>query len=153
MMERFDKILCNEGMPFGEGRFPRTLFTHFSMTCDYRCWPHNDDTNYGYNIIVWLYLGMTTSNFSFFVCKVCIDMKFICSFLVNAHDTIFCGISCRWKASCQKIPSIWLLEYYIQFSMRNDSTFVVNCRDMVHCLTKKRSVGLLAWHLWWKGIS
>jgi len=33
-MERFDKILRNEGMPFREGGFARTLFTCFSVIHD-----------------------------------------------------------------------------------------------------------------------
>jgi len=54
-MARFEKILSNEGLPSGEGKFANTRITCFSITKDYKCWPHDDPSDYGYGIIVWLY--------------------------------------------------------------------------------------------------
>lgn len=55
LMDRLDKILCNEGLSLDQGGFAKTPFTCFSITRDYECVPHDDPTDYGYGIIVWLY--------------------------------------------------------------------------------------------------
>jgi hypothetical protein len=59
-MAKFDKILENEGLVRGVGCFADTPFTCFSMTRDYICGPHDDTIDYGYQIIVWLYPGITS---------------------------------------------------------------------------------------------
>jgi hypothetical protein len=53
-MKSFYKNLENEGLPKEEGCIRRTPFTCFSITRDYTCGPHDDDSDYGYGIILWL---------------------------------------------------------------------------------------------------
>ena len=55
VMKTLDKNLENEGLLGGEGHFGNTPFTLFSVTRDYYCSPHDDDTDYGYGFIVWFY--------------------------------------------------------------------------------------------------
>ncbi|KAG0566139.1 hypothetical protein KC19_7G040900 [Ceratodon purpureus] len=55
MMDRLDKILLNEGLVEDHGRFGNTPFTCFSITRNYECRPHDDPTDYGYGVLLWLF--------------------------------------------------------------------------------------------------
>ena len=55
VMKTFDKNFENEGLLGGDGHFVNTPFTLFSVTRDYYCCPHDDDTDYGYEFIVWFF--------------------------------------------------------------------------------------------------
>ena len=54
-MENFEKILIDEGLDGEEGRYGGTPFSCFSITRDYNCYPHDDNKDYGFGIIIWLY--------------------------------------------------------------------------------------------------
>ena len=51
-MKTLDKNFENEGLLEGDGHFSNTPFIIFSVTMDYYCCPHDDDTDYGYEFIV-----------------------------------------------------------------------------------------------------
>lgn len=53
-MKRFDNNLEIEGLEGIEGRFAGTPFNCFSITRD-NCIAHDDPTDYGYGIILWLH--------------------------------------------------------------------------------------------------
>jgi len=55
LMENLEKILVTEGLSGTEGLFAGTPFTCLAITRDYLCLPHDDPTDYGYGIIVWLH--------------------------------------------------------------------------------------------------
>jgi hypothetical protein len=54
-MTALEKKLVNKGLPDGEEHFVGTPFTLFSVTRDYSCAPHDDDKDYEYRFIFWLY--------------------------------------------------------------------------------------------------
>ena len=55
VMKTLDKNFENEGLLGGDGHFGNTHFILFSVTRDYYCCPHNDDTDYGYEFIIWFF--------------------------------------------------------------------------------------------------
>jgi hypothetical protein len=54
-MKSFYKNLEKEGLPKEEGCIGQTPFTCFSITRDYTYGLYDDDSDYGYGIILWLY--------------------------------------------------------------------------------------------------
>ena len=55
VMTHLEEVLINEGFNSVDGYFGSTPFTSFSLTRDYSCLPHDDSTDYGFGIIVWLH--------------------------------------------------------------------------------------------------
>ena len=52
VMKTLDKNFENEGLLEGDCPSKSSTFTLFSVTRDYYCCPHDDDTDYGYEFIV-----------------------------------------------------------------------------------------------------
>lgn len=63
VMENLKNVLLTEGLDGNDGHFADTPFTCFAITRDYSCLPHDDPTDYGYGVIVWLH----PSKFTFFI--------------------------------------------------------------------------------------
>jgi len=104
-MARFDKIFSNEGLSSEEGKFANTLFTCFPIIQDYKYCPYDDPSDYGYGIIVWLYPSKIIFVFYSYICKICIKLRFICTFF-SAYCKLFLECCADGRIDIEDFPTI-----------------------------------------------
>lgn len=140
-MQKFDENLENEGLSGKQGRFASTPFTCFSVTRDYKCDPHDDPTDYGYGIVVWLHPGLNHQILFF-------EYVMISVIRVSSVSIIKVYLSYQFanaggELEVDEYPTFWLPQYKVRFGPPNGSAVLLNGNSTVHCTTRPKEVGIL----------
>jgi len=107
--KNLENILVMEGLIGTKGLFTETPFSCLAITRDYSCLPHDDPTNYGFEIIVSVHLSKFIFYMLLFFFKIyyIVDIQLFFLWLKIGWIYNFFLFLCRWKSRIGGPSILW----------------------------------------------